>query len=143
METKINLQLPIIGKELLKKLSSKQINEAEFDKECAYWMTGDISAMYYKETHKPDIITNYEYERGKDPHYEVAPSFWHRDDVRDYLLRSHKVESENFANWYWLKFMKRWIPKEDVVNQGRIARAIASYPRHNDGYIPKDDWRNK
>lgn len=142
METKIDLQLPIIGKELLSRLRAGRITMDDFNKECAFWMMGDISSMFYKEImDKPDIIRNYEAERSRDPKYEVAASFWQRDDVRDYMFCSRKVMAENYANWHWLLFMRRWMPKEDTINCAKIARAITSY--HNDGYVPKDDWRNR
>ena len=144
METKINLQLPIIGKELLSKINSRQITIPEFDKECAYWMMGDISTMSYKDdVHKPDIIVNYEGERDRDPKYQVAPSFWSRPDVKDYMAQKRSLLSQNHANWHWLHFIKKHIPKEDMINHRKIAMAIASYPNHKDGYIPKDDWRNR
>jgi hypothetical protein len=50
IDTKIqtNPQLPLIGKELLSRVRSGQITMADFSKECAYWMMGDISTMFYK-----------------------------------------------------------------------------------------------
>ena len=147
METnlKTNPQLPIIGKELLKKLDSKQITMADFNKECAYWMMGDVSTMFYKadNVHKPDILVQYEEDKSRDPKHQVASSFWQRTDVREYTALTHTIRSGNHSNWYWLHFMKKYIDPKDNINQAKIARAMASYPHYEHGFIAQEDWRDR
>ena len=126
-----NPQLPIIGKELLRKVAGGEITMQEFDKECAYWMMGDISTMFHKydRIDKPDVIKDYEANRARDINYRVEASFWQRDDVRAYTDQSHKVININRANWYWLHFMQKHIMSGDTINQAKISRAIESYPK--------------
>jgi len=145
METNVhtNPQLPVIGRELLRKLDKREITMPDFNKECAYWMMGDISTMYYKQdnVHKPDILVQYEEDKSRDPKHQVASTFWQRPDVREYTALTHALRSGNHSNWYWLHYMKKWIPKEDIINHGKIARAMASYK--NDGFVVKEDWRDR
>jgi hypothetical protein len=132
----VNPVLPQTGREMLDKVMSGQMPILEFNKECAYWMTGDISTMYFKDdnTEKPEIILNLEDERRRNPKYEVAAGFWQRDDVRDYLFKTGHVRAENYSSWHWLNFMKKHIAKEDTINHTKIARAIASFPKYQNGY---------
>jgi len=125
-----NPQLPQIGKELLRKLYSKEITLTDFNKECAYWMTGDISTMYYKHdmTEKPKALQEYEEKLQNDSTYSLPSTFWNRADIREYSLRSAHAKNENHANWFWLHFIKKYIPLEDKINHVKIARAIESYP---------------
>jgi hypothetical protein len=144
METnvKTNPALPALGKELLRRVSSKEITMQDFNKECAYWMMGDISTMFYKgDIDKPSIISEYEEEKKRDYKYQVSSEFWNKQEVREYLVHSRGIHSSNHANWYWLHFIKNHIPVADTINQGKIARAMASYK--HDGYVVKDDWRNR
>ena len=131
-QVEINHALPKIGKEILNKLTMKQISIEEFNKECAYWMIDTLKEMNYKPNPtEPEIIRNYEIEKDRDPKYAVANTFWNRDDVKDYMKQKSLVYNLNYANWYWIKFIKRWLPAEDLPNQNKVSQIMKSYSIRN------------
>lgn len=122
-------KLPIMGKELLRKLQNKEITVQEFDKEIAYWLISYVQDMFYKHTiEQPPEIRDYYERRRLDFDFTLPQSFWNQPHIREWLAKDHLVRSENLSNRYWLNKLLKDLPAEDGPNRAKITRALSSFP---------------
>ena len=125
----INPDLPKLGKELLRKLKKEEITLTEFDHECAYWMTTNLSEYHYH--HYPNVpqdLIDYKDRKLKDFRFSVSQDFWKQAHIFDYLRQSNDALHANACHIYWLEFMKKNIPQEDITTQKKIKEVLDNYP---------------
>lgn len=125
-----DVNMPKIGKELLRKLETKQITMTEFEQETAYWMMDSLNDCRWKSYPPvPEDLMEYYQRRKRDKKYEAGDAFWQQPHVRQYVTANSDIKSQNSANRYWLKYMQLHIPQEDIVNQSKIKVVMNSYPK--------------
>lgn len=129
-DLKTNLELPQLGKTLLSRVRNRNIVQDEFDKECAYWMTGFFTDYVFTPyPSQPVEIMRY-LERKKDNiRYEVKDEFWRHSQIQDYFKENQRVIAKNIGNLHWLEFMKKHIPLKDTINHKRIEKVLETYPK--------------
>jgi len=128
MNETFDLTLPKVGKELLHKLQSGQINMQEFDHECASWMMSVI--QYHKFIAYPIMpyeIKDYVNRKREDPNYKLSSEFWNLPQVKGYYEAFKKAFRENASNLHWLKFIKANIPTNDTVYHAKIDDCLATH----------------
>jgi hypothetical protein len=146
METMLlkDTALPKIGKAILSKQRSGQITMDEFDYECAAWLMSYIEDMRWRVApSEPEEIRQYNEKRNTENGFTLPPSFWQQQHIREWMATDRSVHSQNKSNWHWLHFLKKHIPGKDVEAHVKISKTMATYPRAEDKYVPKDDWRNR
>lgn len=143
--------LPEVGRALLKRLESKEITMEEFEKECAYWMLSMVNDFKYKELPEiPSDLEEFYDHRLKDPSYKLSSEFWELPHVKLYLIEARRIKADNSSNFYWLKWMRQRIPKEDTVALGKIKGVLKTYEMAKRDYessarvlpaVPKTSYR--
>lgn len=136
MNTPIDLQSPKLGKELLRKLSSKEITMEEFDKETAYWVLEHIEALRWKPApSQPGEVADYNRRRSTNKDFTLPKEFWQQQHIRAWLATDTHIVCENRSSWYWLQFLKNHIPPQDGTAHIKISKMMSSYPRHDNSYV--------
>jgi len=127
-EVKIDPTLPKIGKELLRKVMSKEITMQEFDVECAHWLLDTIKDMVWKPMPSAPIeVREYVENKRKDKDYKVSQEFWHIPSVQSYFAQVSAVGSCNRSNTQWLQFMSKNIDKKNIPAHEKINNLLEKY----------------
>jgi hypothetical protein len=101
----------------------------EFEKECAYWMLGELSNMQFKEyPNKPYEIADYLNRKKINPTYKLSREFWEQPHIVDYLRIWLETVAINSSNWYWLNFIESTIPIEDSMNLSKVCNIKKTFP---------------
>ena len=115
-----NDTLPIMAKSLLSKLPYD-----DFDKDCAYWLSEYLDDMGYQQPpNTPQEVISYQERRKTDHGYHLSNSFWHQQHIKDWSKQLSEVSCANHSNKYWLEFMRKHIPEDDLLNQSRITELL-------------------
>ena len=129
----IDIGLPKIGKEILRKLSSKEIMAKEFDIECASWLMFYLNELEFKlPPVRPTELEEYYQRKKTDPNYQLNQKFWEDPVIRRYVQEESATFAQNHSNWWWLLFLKRNMPQEDNVNQSRIKQVMETYEKRHE-----------
>lgn len=126
----VNVEVPKLGKDLLGRLNSKEITMEEFDRECAYWMLQYLNDYRWLPSPTiPNELTDYWRRRQINNKTDVSEAFWQKPVIKKYIATEAHIRATNLGSMHWLKFMKKHIPQDDVVNQKRIDAVIWKYPK--------------
>ena len=102
----------------------------EFNRECAYWMTQNLSDHTFTPyPEEPLEILRYLENKRKDLKFEMANGFWRQFSIVEYFKEWSHAFTKNNSNLHWLKFMKKHIPVNDKINHRRIDSILATHPQ--------------
>lgn len=114
-------------KNLLDKLSRKEITMGELEKECAYWF------MYCFDEVKPKPYPTMpkEYHEYLSLPFErkqkMSQEFWQQTIIKNYLDVKEKIKNENDANLFHLKNYLKHIPEGDFLAKSKFKEKIKDF----------------
>jgi len=118
------------GISLLYKRFEDKITEAEFLKECTYFMLRcKFDELKPKPLPtRPEKLLNYRESKRRDRSYEVRTSFWSDYEIRDYLDQKWKIIQHNMGNKAWLQEnLTRLEQYGDPVNTVKVRNRIQEF----------------
>lgn len=109
---------------LLNRRWTGEINEAEFNKELAYWCAGNLLEFKHRgmPTPPPDLLQVYSVTRKGG--FKVTSDFYQRDDVKRYMDMKNAIKMDNKASLDFLDGIIAFIPEEDVVIRTKMQERV-------------------
>ena len=129
IETEINKEYSTTSNDLLKRLTTKQIDITEFLMECAYWyMTDTFDSISFKPNPtKPAEVREYERLNYKQKERLSDEYFEEKWQIDKYYESVYKMLWINVGNFKMMEHIYNNIPEGDMVNRGKLKRKIENF----------------